>query len=53
MNSQSSLTMQTFGVTCPNPVVPLLSVSYQFRHITLEILSKTLDIPYIKDGTGK
>ena len=45
--------MQAFGVTCPNPVAPLLSVSYQFRHVTLEILSKILDILYVKDGTGR
>ena len=44
---------QTFGITCPNPVVPLLSVSYQVRHVTLDILAQTLDIPFVGDGIGR
>ena len=53
MSSQNRMTLQKFGVTCPNPVVPLLSVSYQVRHVTLDILAQTLDLPYVKDGVGR
>ena len=42
-----------FGRTCPNPVVLLLSVSHQLRHVTLKTISTALEIPYSEGGIGR
>ncbi len=34
----------------PNPIIPLLTVSYQYRRTTLKVLSDALGIPMNEEG---